>query len=168
MTSFFHGQSRLNRRKLSMYVRSETRVHPTTRIPGNGVPTITLMWEKRQANAGKIPRAKECWVYPIKARLRTLKDLDAAAVQAGNVSKVVLDPNVADIEIRQTVFKLMSRLDLETSVQQIHALVRPPEDVYYKELRTSYRRVCRFLPTLLKTVVFRASPAGWHRAAGAQ
>jgi hypothetical protein len=38
----------------------------------------------------------------IKARLRTLKDLDAAAVQAGNVSKVVLDPNVADIEIRQT------------------------------------------------------------------
>ena len=40
----------------------------------------------------------------IKARLRTLKDLDAAAVQAGNVSKVVLDPNVADIEIRQTVF----------------------------------------------------------------
>jgi len=96
----------------------------------------------------------------IKARLRTLKDLDAAAVQAGNVSKVVLDPNVADIEIRQTVFKLMSRLDLETSVQQIDALVRPPEDVYYKELRTSYRRVCRFLPTLLKTVVFRASPAG--------
>jgi hypothetical protein len=96
----------------------------------------------------------------IKARLRTLKDLDAAAVQAGNVSKVVLDPNVADIEIRQTVFKLMSRLDLETSVQQIDALVRPPEDVYYKELRTSYRRVRRFLPTLLKTVVFRASPAG--------
>ena len=72
----------------------------------------------------------------------------------------MLDPNVADIEIRQTVFKLMSRLDLETSVQQIDALVRPPEDVYYKELRTSYRRVCRFLPTLLKTVVFRASPAG--------
>ena len=92
--------------------------------------------------------------------MRTLKDLDAAAVQAGNVSKVVLDPNVADIEIRQTVFKLMSRLDLETSVQQIDALVRPPEDVYYKELRTRYRRVCRFLPTLLKTVVFRASPAG--------
>src|SRR5260370_40010136 len=59
MTSFFHGQSRLNRRKLSMYERSETRVHSTTRMPGNGAPTITLMWEKRQANAGKIPRAKE-------------------------------------------------------------------------------------------------------------
>ena len=49
----------VEQRKLSMYVRSETRVHPTTRMPGNGVPTITLMWEKRQANAGKIPRAKE-------------------------------------------------------------------------------------------------------------
>ena len=32
----------------------------------------------------------------------------------GNVTKVVLDPNVADIEIRRTVFRLMSRLDLET------------------------------------------------------
>src|SRR5580704_17586979 len=48
----------------------------------------------------------------LKARLRTLKDLDAAEVQAGNMSKVVLDPNVSDIEIRQSVFKLMSRLDL--------------------------------------------------------
>ena len=55
----YSGQNWLNRRKLSMYVRSETRVHPTTRMPGNGAPTITLMWEKRQANAGKIPRAKE-------------------------------------------------------------------------------------------------------------
>ena len=96
----------------------------------------------------------------IKARLRTLKDLDAAAVKAASVSKVVLDPNVADSEIRQAVFKLMSRADLETSVQQIDSLVRPPEDVYYNELRTSYRRVRRFLPALLQTVTFGASPAG--------
>ena len=96
----------------------------------------------------------------IKARLRTLKDLDAAAVQAAVVTKVVLDPNVADSEIRQAVFKLMSRADLETSVQQIDSLVRPPEDVYYNELRTSYRRVRRFLPALLQTVKFGTSPAG--------
>ena len=96
----------------------------------------------------------------VKARLRTLKDLDAAAIQAANVSKVVLDPNVPDSEIRRTVFELMPRTDLETSVQQIDSLVRPPEDVYYKELRTSYRRVRRFLPILLQTVGFEASPAG--------
>ncbi|MDQ2944969.1 MAG: Tn3 family transposase, partial [Acidobacteriota bacterium] len=96
----------------------------------------------------------------IKARLRTLKDLDAAAVLAASVSKVVLDPNVADSEIRQAVFKLMSRAALETSVQQIDSLARPPEDVYYNELRTSYRRVRRFLPALLQTVRFGASPAG--------
>jgi TnpA family transposase len=96
----------------------------------------------------------------IKARLRTLKDLDAAAVQAASVLKVVLDANVADSEIRQTVFKLMSREDLETSVQQIDSLVRPPADVYYTELQTSYRRVRRFLPALLQTVTFGASPAG--------
>ena len=96
----------------------------------------------------------------VKARLRTLKDLDAAAIQAANVSKVVLDPNVPDSEIRRTVFELMSRADLETSVQQIDNLVRPPEDVYYEQLRLSYRRVRRFLRILLQTAAFGASPAG--------
>jgi TnpA family transposase len=96
----------------------------------------------------------------IKARLRTLKDLDAAATQAANVSKVVLDPSVPDTEIRQAVFQWMSRTDLEVSIRQIENLVRPPEDLYYKELRTSYRRVRRFLPLLLRTVTFGASPAG--------
>lgn len=96
----------------------------------------------------------------IKARLRTLKDLDAAAIQAAIVTRVVLDAAVADSEIRQAVFKVLSRADLETSVQQINNLVRPPEDVFYNELRTRYRRVRRFLPTLLQTVTFGASPAG--------
>jgi TnpA family transposase len=96
----------------------------------------------------------------IKARLRTLKDLDAAAVQAAIASKAVLDPNIPDGEIRDAVFKMMSRSDLQASVQQIDNLVRPPQDVYFKELRASYRRVRRFLPTLLQTVSFGASPAG--------
>ena len=95
-----------------------------------------------------------------KARLRTLKDLDAAAIKTAGVTRVVLDANVADSEVRQTIFALMERSDLETSVQQIDSLVRPPEDVYYKELQQSYRRVRRFLPPLLRTVTFGASPAG--------
>jgi TnpA family transposase len=96
----------------------------------------------------------------MKARLRTLKDLDAAAVQTAIAAKVMLDPNIADSEIRDTVFKMMSRLDLAESVQQIDHLVRPPQDVYFQELRASYRRVRRFLPALLQTVTFGANPAG--------
>jgi hypothetical protein len=95
-----------------------------------------------------------------KARLRTLKDLDAAALQTANVTRIVLDPQIGDSDIRQAVFRMMSRTDLESSIQQIENIVRPPEDVYYRELRGSYRRVRRFLPTLLRTVTFGASPAG--------
>ena len=95
-----------------------------------------------------------------KARLRTLKDLDAAALQTANVTRIVLDTQIGDSDIRQAVFRMMSRTDLEASVQQIENIVRPPEDVYYRELRGSYRRVRRFLPALLRTVTFGASPAG--------
>lgn len=95
-----------------------------------------------------------------KATLRTLKDLDAAALQTANVTRIVLDSQIGDGDIRQAVFRMMSRIDLEASVQQIENIVRPPEDVYYKELQGSYRRVRRFLPALLRTITFGASPAG--------
>jgi hypothetical protein len=45
-------------------------------------------------------------------------------------------------------------------LDQIDGLVRPAEDVYYQELQESYTRVRRFLPALLKTVQFGATPAG--------
>jgi hypothetical protein len=61
-----------------------------------------------------------------------------------NVTRIVLDSQIGDDEIRQAVFKMMSRTDLEASVQQIENIVRPPEDVYYRELRGSYRRVLAF------------------------
>ena len=95
-----------------------------------------------------------------KARLRTIKDLDAAAVQLGQVCRVLLDPSLPDSEVRTAVFAFMKREDLEAAVRQVNSLIRPPEDVYYEELQQSYRRVRRFLPHLLRTVRFGATPAG--------
>ena len=42
----------------------------------------------------------------------------------------------------------------------LSTLVRPPDDVFYTELQTRYRRVRLFLPTLLHQVHFEAAPAG--------
>ena len=95
-----------------------------------------------------------------KARLRTIKDLDAAAVQLGQVCRVLLDPTLSDLEVRAVVFAFMKREDLEAAVRRVDSLVRPPEDMYYEELQQSYRRVRRFLPHLLRTVRFGATPAG--------
>jgi hypothetical protein len=95
-----------------------------------------------------------------KARLRTIKDLDEAAVRLGQVCALLLDPSVADSTLRDAVFAVVKREDLEAALRQVESLVRPPEDMYYRELKESYRRVRTFLPSLLQTVRFGATPAG--------
>ena len=95
-----------------------------------------------------------------KARLRTIKDLDTAASQLGRACRLVLDPLIPDAELRIAIFKAVQREDLESALGQVDALVRPPEDTYYQELQQSWRRVRRFLPTLLKTIRFGSTPAG--------
>jgi Domain of unknown function (DUF4158) len=95
-----------------------------------------------------------------KARLRTIKDLDAAAIQLTQVCRLVLDPDLQDAELRSAIFKALEREELEAAVSQVDSIVRPPEDVYYRELAGSYARVRRFLPSLLRTVRFDATPAG--------
>ncbi|MGA2986948.1 MAG: Tn3 family transposase [Terriglobia bacterium] len=95
-----------------------------------------------------------------KARLRTIKDLDAAALQLTQVCRLVLDPDLQDAELRSAIFKAVEREELEAAVSQVDSIARPPEDVYYRELAGSYARVRRFLPHLLQTVRFDATPAG--------
>ena len=95
-----------------------------------------------------------------KARLRTIKDLDAAAQQLGQVCRLVLNANVADAELREAIWNTMKSEELEAALTQVKTLVRPPDDMYNQELRQSWRRVRRFLPALLKTIQFGSTPAG--------
>jgi len=95
-----------------------------------------------------------------RARLRTIKDLDSAAVQLSQVCRFVLDEDLADMELRGAIFKALKREDLQAALCQVNSIVRPPEDVYYQELADSYSRVRRFLPTLLRTFQFGCTPAG--------
>lgn len=59
-------------------------------------------------------------------RLRSLKDLDAAVTQLSRSCQVLLDPNVPDAELRNAVFKSMTREELAGALAQVAALVRPP------------------------------------------
>jgi hypothetical protein len=101
-----------------------------------------------------------------KARLRTIKDLDAAAIQLTQVCRLVLDAEVLDTEVRSAIFKMMERERLEAAVNQVDSLVRPPEDVYYRELAGSYARVRRFLPALLRTIQIRRNACREIRVGG--
>ena len=95
-----------------------------------------------------------------KARLRTIKDLDAAAIRLSQVCRLVLTPDLPDADLRSAIFTALEREELEAAVIQVDSIVRPPEDVYYRELAGSYARVRRFLPHMLRTVRFDATPAG--------
>jgi len=94
------------------------------------------------------------------ARLRTLKDLDAAALQLSQVARLVLQPTVTDEELRATIFRALPREEVEAAVTQVEGLAHRPEEVYYRELQQSWRRVRRFLPAVLSTIQFGATPTG--------
>jgi hypothetical protein len=95
-----------------------------------------------------------------KARLRTLKDLDQATATLADACRLLLDPTLPDDEVRAKVFEKISKTTLESTLENVSALIRPPDDVFYKELNARYGAVRRWLPAVLKHLVFDASPAG--------
>jgi TnpA family transposase len=95
-----------------------------------------------------------------KERLRTIKDLDAAALRLGTACAVILDPNCEDKSVREVIFQLIPQEKLQASVSKVEELARPPEDDYYPELLKRWTIVRRFLPSLLQTIDFQATKAG--------
>jgi uncharacterized protein DUF4158 len=95
-----------------------------------------------------------------KARLRTLRDLDAAALQLQEACQMLLDPRIADAAVRACVFTQIPRESLVEAATRVHTLTRPPDDHYYPELVERYQSVQRFFPALLRTVTFHGTPAG--------
>src|SRR5882724_567831 len=94
------------------------------------------------------------------ARMRTLKDLDAAAATLAEACMVVLDATLPDEYLRTAVFTRVPRQEMAQALDEVSKLVRPPDDVFYHALSAHYRRVRRFLPALLTHVSFLAAPAG--------
>jgi hypothetical protein len=95
-----------------------------------------------------------------KNRLRTLKDLDSAALQLATACKVLVNPSTDDTQVREVVWQQLSREQLASAITQVEELARPPEDNYYQELLKQWRAVRRFLPKLLSTLNFEGNQAG--------
>jgi hypothetical protein len=93
-------------------------------------------------------------------RLRTLRDLDAAALQLGEAIQVILDESVNEERVRRQVFSQIPRERLVAAAPQVATLARPPDDHYYPELVERYRRVRLFLPALLRTVACEGTQPG--------
>jgi len=87
-------------------------------------------------------------------RLRTLGDLDTAALRLREACAILLDPAYPDHAVRATAFARVSEEALLDATATVAALTRPPDDPHYRDLRTHYTMIRRFLPALLRTITF--------------
>ncbi len=95
-----------------------------------------------------------------KARQRTMKDLDQAALTLAKACQMVLDDTLSDSELRAKLFQKIPREMLTRALDGVNTLTRPVDNVYYKELDAKYRTVRRFLPALIENVHFASNTAG--------
>jgi TnpA family transposase len=94
-----------------------------------------------------------------KARLRSLRDLDAAALLLRDACCFLLEDAVPDAEVRAAVFAAVPRAQLADAMVEVETLA-VPENHSIKELRERHRRLRRFLPVMLDAIHFGATPAG--------
>jgi len=95
-----------------------------------------------------------------KQRLRTLRDLDKAALMMKDVCSLLIDGDIEDTNLRSIVFDQFSKEKLQKAIETVENLARSEDDNYHQELVDRYRRVRVFLPELLKQVEFSATTAG--------
>jgi hypothetical protein len=93
-------------------------------------------------------------------RLRTIKDLDSAALLLATIGCMVLDPTIGNAEVRDLALRIYPAEEISAAVEQVAALTRPPDETYYDELLAQSRRIGRVRPHLLKHIHFSALPSG--------
>lgn len=94
-----------------------------------------------------------------KERLRTLQDLDEAALDLASACEVLFDPDCADAEVRSTVFGRIPPADLAAALTLVREVTWPKEYNYYEQLVDRYSYVRQFLPGLLRTIDFQGTVA---------
>jgi len=95
-----------------------------------------------------------------KERLRTIRDLDVAALLLKDACQFVLDDTCDSSHLRETIFSKISKQQLFEAAQLVESLARPADEQYQKELIDRYRSVRRFLPKLLNTIELHTTSAG--------
>ena len=91
------------------------------------------------------------------ARMRGLRDLDAAALTLSQGWGLLLEQGEGDP--RAAAFAAVPREVIEAAMARVDALARPPDDPYFDELLAQHSRVRRFLPGLARVAQLGAAPA---------
>jgi hypothetical protein len=70
-----------------------------------------------------------------------------------------MDEAVNDDAVREAAFAIVPGAILAAALEQIDAIVRPPSDLYFTELRAQTGKL-RFLPAMLRSIALDATPVG--------
>ena len=93
------------------------------------------------------------------ARLRSLRDLDAAPLKLRDAGALILDEATPDEAVREAVLARVARDALASAVERVTRLAEPENDTFFTELRKSPGRL-RYVPALLRGLKLEAAPAG--------
>lgn len=94
-----------------------------------------------------------------KNRLRTMGDLDKAALQLSDFADLFLK-NEESADLSKVIYNFMSKDLIIEAINKVREVAKPDNSKYYEEQVEQYKTVRRFLPKLLSTVDFKATHAG--------
>jgi hypothetical protein len=96
-----------------------------------------------------------------RARLRTLRDLDDAAILLRDMARLVFEEDVLPLDQwRNALFEQLPRDDLVAAMAEVDAIARPHDARPYAELRTRWRRARRLFFNIATRLEMDAAPGG--------
>jgi TnpA family transposase len=92
-------------------------------------------------------------------RLRSLGDLDKAALTLRDAARLVLDTNVVSKHLRTRILESIGESTLEQAVLNITELTTPGDDLESQAWKASHAGIARFINGFLETIPFEGQPS---------
>jgi len=93
------------------------------------------------------------------AGLRSLHDLDVAALKLRDAAVIILNPKTPEDAVRTAIFQIIDTDSLAAAIERVGELAEPHDDTDFRKLRT-YNRKIAYTPGLLAGLDLSAAPAG--------
>jgi TnpA family transposase len=104
--------------------------------------------------AGALRRAKNA---AAKTQQKQNKRIAPVLSVCGKVVEMLLDENIADDNLRETIFEKFSRQQLESLPAECRTLAIPAGQLYFQEVRQRYGYLRQFAPRLLEAFTIKAA-----------
>ena len=105
--------------------------------------------------------AREADAEHKRSRMRTLRDLDAAALLLKAMANLVVIEDALPLDgWREALFEQLPRADIVAAMGEIGDIAQPDESKPYAELRASWRRARRLFFSIVTRIEIGAAPGG--------